>query len=61
MAELEAHGLKVANPHIYTLEGKGWKRIKADQEGLKREADPNFLLNPGRLPSLETAHRLAAE
>ncbi|MGL5138810.1 MAG: FAD-binding oxidoreductase [Beijerinckiaceae bacterium] len=53
MAKLDAHGLKVSNPHIHTLEGTGWKRIKADQEGLKREADPHFLLNPGRLPSLE--------
>ena len=59
-AKLEANGLKVSNPHIYTLEGTGWKRIKADQEGLKREADPYFLLNPGRLPSLEAAHALAA-
>ncbi len=61
MAKLEANGLKVSNPHIYTLEGTGWKRIKADQEGLKREADPHFLLNPGRLPSLEGARALAAE
>ncbi len=56
MAKLEANGLKVSNPHIYTLEGTGWKRIKADQEGLKREADPHFLLNPGRLPTLEGNH-----
>jgi FAD/FMN-containing dehydrogenase len=61
MDKLEANGLKVANPHIFTLEGKGWKRIKADQEGLKREADPHFLLNPGRLPSLEGARAMAAE
>jgi FAD/FMN-containing dehydrogenase len=61
MATLDANGLKVSNPHIFTLEGKGWKRIKADQEGLKREADPHFLLNPGRLPSLEGARSLAAE
>jgi FAD/FMN-containing dehydrogenase len=61
MDKLDANGLKVSNPHIFTLEGKGWKRIKADQEGLKREADPHFLLNPGRLPSLEGARALAAE
>jgi FAD/FMN-containing dehydrogenase len=61
MAKLEDNGLKVSNPHIYTLEGTGWKRIKADQEGLKREADPHFLLNPGRLPSLESAKAMAAE
>jgi hypothetical protein len=61
MAKLEANGLKVSNPHIYTLEGTGWKRIKADQEGLKREADPYFLLNPGRLPSLEGTQSMAAE
>jgi FAD/FMN-containing dehydrogenase len=61
MATLDANGLKVSNPHIHTLEGTGWKRIKADQEGLKREADPHFLLNPGRLPSIEQARALAAE
>jgi FAD/FMN-containing dehydrogenase len=59
---LQANGMKVSNPHIYTLEGKGWKKIAADQEGLKRENDPYFLLNPGRLPTLEAeARREAAE
>lgn len=59
---LNAGGVQVSNPHIFTLEGKGWKRIKADQEGLKRKTDPHFLLNPGRLPSLEAeARRQAAE
>lgn len=57
MAKLDANGLQVSNPHIFTLEGKGWKRIKADQEGLKRQTDPYFLLNPGRLPSLEAEMR----
>jgi FAD/FMN-containing dehydrogenase len=52
---LDAGGVKVSNPHIFTLEGKGWKKIAADQEGLKRETDPHLLLNPGRLPSLEGA------
>jgi FAD/FMN-containing dehydrogenase len=61
IATLDANGLKVSNPHIHTLEGTGWKRIKADQEGLKREADPHFLLNPGRLPSIEQGRALAAE
>jgi len=60
--QLNANGVQVSNPHIYTLEGKGWKRIKADQEGLKRLTDPYFLLNPGRLPSLEAeVNRSAAE
>ncbi len=61
---IEAGGARVSNPHIYTIEGKGWKRIKADQEGFKRETDPHFLLNPGRLPTLEAeakAQRTAAE
>jgi len=57
---LNANGPKVSNPHIFTLEGKGWKKIAADQEGLKREADPHFLLNPGRLPSLEGPLRQVA-
>jgi FAD/FMN-containing dehydrogenase len=62
MDALNAGGTKVSNPHIFTLEGKGWKKIAADQEGLKRETDPWFLLNPGRLPTLEAeARRVAAE
>ena len=52
---IEALGARVSNPHIHTIEGKGWKRIKADQEGFKTETDPYFLLNPGRLPTLEAA------
>lgn len=57
---LGENGLLVSNPHIFTLEGKGWKRIKADQEGLKRRTDPYFLLNPGRLPTLEAGIRREA-
>jgi hypothetical protein len=61
---IEAGGARVSNPHIYTIEGKGWKRIKADQEGFKTDTDPHFLLNPGRLPTLEAefhARQTAAE
>jgi FAD/FMN-containing dehydrogenase len=58
---INANGPKVSNPHIFTLEGKGWKKMAADQEGLKRETDPHFLLNPGRLPSLEGPLVQAAE
>jgi FAD/FMN-containing dehydrogenase len=62
MDTLQANGMRVSNPHIFTLEGKGYKKISADQEGLKRANDPYFLLNPGRLPTLEgEARREAAE
>ena len=40
----------IANPHVYTLEdGTRHKSTGADQLGIKAEADPYGLLNPGKM------------
>ena len=52
VAEHEAAGVMVANPHVYTLEdGSRHKRVDADQLGFKHEVDPMGLLNPGKMRS----------
>jgi len=52
IAQHEANGVMIANPHVVTLEdGSRHKRANADQFGLKREADPMGLLNPGKMRS----------
>jgi FAD/FMN-containing dehydrogenase len=52
IAEHEAAGVMVANPHVYTLEdGSRHKRADADQLGFKHEVDPMGLLNPGKMRS----------
>jgi FAD/FMN-containing dehydrogenase len=52
IAEHEAAGVMVANPHVYTLEdGSRHKRVDADQLGFKHEVDPMGLLNPGKMRS----------
>ena len=46
----EKHGVFIANPHVYTLEdGTRHKTTGADQLGMKAEADPYGLLNPGKM------------
>jgi FAD/FMN-containing dehydrogenase len=46
----EQHGVFIANPHVYTLEdGTRHKSTGADQLGMKAEADPYGLLNPGKM------------
>jgi FAD/FMN-containing dehydrogenase len=46
----EEHGVFIANPHVYTLEdGSRHKSTGADQLGMKAEADPYGLLNPGKM------------
>jgi FAD/FMN-containing dehydrogenase len=46
----EKHGVFIANPHVYTLEdGSRHKSTGADQLGMKAEADPYGLLNPGKM------------
>jgi FAD/FMN-containing dehydrogenase len=42
-------GCPVFNPHEYTLEGGGMKRVDQVQLAFKREADPLGLLNPGKM------------
>src|SRR5690606_27544852 len=43
------NGCPVFNPHDYTLEGGGMKRVDQTQLAFKREADPLGLLNPGKM------------
>ncbi|MGF1623414.1 MAG: FAD-binding oxidoreductase [Alphaproteobacteria bacterium] len=45
----EANGCPIFNPHDYTLEGGGMKKVDAVQLAFKREADPYGLLNPGKM------------
>jgi FAD/FMN-containing dehydrogenase len=46
----EQHGVFIANPHVFTLEdGSRHKATGADQLGMKAEADPYGLLNPGKM------------
>lgn len=48
----EAHGIPVANPHVYTLEdGSRHKRVPGDQMAFKRRVDPYGLMNPGKMAS----------
>ena len=43
------NGCPVFNPHEYTLEGGGMKKVDQVQLAFKREADPLGLLNPGKM------------
>jgi FAD/FMN-containing dehydrogenase len=45
----EENGCPVFNPHRYTLEEGGMKQTDAVQLAFKREADPDGLLNPGKM------------
>jgi FAD/FMN-containing dehydrogenase len=46
----EKNGVFIANPHVVTLEdGTRHKSTGADQLGMKAEADPYGLLNPGKM------------
>ncbi|HMK80725.1 MAG TPA: FAD-binding oxidoreductase [Xanthobacteraceae bacterium] len=46
----EQHGISIANPHVFTVEdGSRHKATGADQLGMKAEADPYGLLNPGKM------------
>jgi FAD/FMN-containing dehydrogenase len=49
MAELDAKGVAVSNPHTFVLDDAGWKRVDAPQAEFKRLADPYGLMNPGKL------------
>jgi hypothetical protein len=44
-----AAGCPIFNPHEYTLEGGGMKKVDQAQLAFKREADPLGLLNPGKM------------
>jgi FAD/FMN-containing dehydrogenase len=45
----EEMGAPIFNPHRYTLEEGGMKQTDAAQLAFKREADPQGLLNPGKM------------
>src|SRR6185437_5402113 len=45
----EENGCLVFNPHRFTLEEGGMKRTDRGQLDFKREADPQGLLNPGKM------------
>jgi hypothetical protein len=48
IAELEADGCTVYDPHVVTIEDGGMKTIDDAQIAFKREADPFGLMNPGK-------------
>lgn len=45
----EDNGCLVFNPHRYTLEEGGMKKTDREQLAFKQEADPQGLLNPGKM------------
>ncbi len=45
----EDNGCPIFNPHRYTLEEGGMKQTDAVQLAFKRQADPDGLLNPGKM------------
>ncbi|HSI41685.1 MAG TPA: FAD-binding oxidoreductase [Xanthobacteraceae bacterium] len=49
----EEMGAPIFNPHRYTLEEGGMKQTDAAQLAFKREADPEGLLNPGKMIAWE--------
>ena len=53
MAIHEAMGAPIFNPHRYTLEEGGMKQTDEAQLAFKREADPQGLLNPGKMIAWE--------
>jgi FAD/FMN-containing dehydrogenase len=53
IADHEAMGAFVFNPHRYTLEEGGMKQTDAIQLAFKRETDPRGLLNPGKMIAFE--------
>ena len=53
MAIHEEMGAPIFNPHRYTLEEGGMKQTDEAQLAFKREADPQGLLNPGKMIAWE--------
>ena len=61
IAEHNRRGCPIFNPHEYTLEGGGMKKVDQLQLAFKREADPQGLLNPGKMigwdnPAYDESH-----
>lgn len=61
MAQADAAGIQVSNPHSWVLNNAGWKQIDAPQPEFKRLADPLGLMNPGKLLGWEAGLDAAAE
>jgi FAD/FMN-containing dehydrogenase len=55
VAQHEAMGCFVFNPHRYTLEEGGRQSVDDHQLAFKREADPKGLLNPGKMIAWDEA------
>jgi FAD/FMN-containing dehydrogenase len=53
IAAHEAAGCPIFNPHAFTLEEGGMKKVDTLQLAFKREADPFGLLNPGKMLAWE--------
>ena len=49
IADFEARGITVFDPHTYVLEDGGMKQTDPAQLAFKRDADPLGLLNPGKM------------
>ncbi|MDJ0632254.1 MAG: FAD-binding oxidoreductase [Xenococcaceae cyanobacterium MO_188.B29] len=45
----EDNGAFIANPHVYTIEDGGDKKVDLDKVEFKRKIDPYGLLNPGKM------------
>ncbi len=52
----EAAGAMIFNPHRYTLEEGGRQSVDDRQLAFKREADPDGLLNPGKMIAWDDPH-----
>jgi len=59
IADFEARGITVFDPHTFVLEDGGMKQTDPEQLAFKREADPFGLLNPGKMRGWQ-AHVSAA-
>ncbi len=49
IADFEARGITVFDPHTFVLEDGGMKQTDPAQLAFKRHADPLGLLNPGKM------------
>ena len=54
IAEREAQGAFIANPHVYTIEDGGNKQIDPQKVAFKRQVDPYGLLNPGKMRGFDS-------
>ncbi|MCX7568120.1 FAD-binding oxidoreductase [Sulfitobacter sp. F26169L] len=48
IAEIEADGCTIYDPHVITIEDGGMKEIDTSQIDFKKQADPYGLMNPGK-------------